>query len=47
MKFPQNIEATQPLYTTAMGRWERDMEESQVRSVLEEAGRELAMLNYV
>jgi hypothetical protein len=46
-KFPQNIEATRPVYTKAIGRWRSDLTEEEIKLFKEKAGELLKELEYV
>jgi protein-tyrosine sulfotransferase len=47
LKFPQNIEATEPLYTSAVGRWKRDLATADERFVVSKIGTLLAEVGYL
>jgi hypothetical protein len=46
-KFPQNIEATRPIYNKAIGRWKSDLSEDEKKLFKEIAGELLINLGYV
>lgn len=47
LRFPQNVEATMPLYSTAVGRWEKELTEEEKSVVNRELGDILAELGYL
>lgn len=46
LKFPQNIEATKPMYSTSVGRWRRDLTPEELSTVLHDATPLLELLGY-
>jgi hypothetical protein len=46
LRFPQNVEATQPLSTTSVGRWRRDLNASEHKYVMRRLGPTLERLGY-
>jgi protein-tyrosine sulfotransferase len=46
LKFPQNLEATMPLYPTAIGRWKTDLDGEDLNGVMEVIAPTLALLGY-
>jgi len=46
-KFPQNIEATFPTYTSSIGRWKTDLSEKEVDFVMRELNELLIFLEYI
>jgi hypothetical protein len=46
-KFPQNIEATKPVYTKAIGRWRKELTGEEIKLFKEKAGELLKELEYV
>lgn len=45
-KFPQNIEATKPVFTSSIGRWRRDLSEEETTTVTSRIGPYLNLLRY-
>lgn len=45
-RFPQNVEATRPLYRTAVGRWRRDLSETDTMDITRELSPLLSELGY-
>ncbi len=46
LKFPQNIEATMPLYTTKVGRWRHDLSEQELQEIMPRLRPYLEKLSY-
>jgi hypothetical protein len=47
MKFPQNIEATQPIFSSSIGRWKRDLTEEGQSKVMSSIGPHLKDFQYI